>query len=138
MLPCSALHFGALLRGIRANEQYDGIATTPVSTRRRVASPPTGRRLAGALYAPFAGFANTELLFWLLSASPHLVMSAGPERDRPSWAPLFMLMEHHSCLDVGLGALLGLIFIASSCSRAECIWDLRQALQLGGARTARG
>ena len=33
--------------------------------------------LAGALYAPFAGFANTELLFWLLSGQVLIMVMIG-------------------------------------------------------------
>ena len=33
--------------------------------------------LAGALYAPFAGFANTELLFWLLSGQALIMVIIG-------------------------------------------------------------
>jgi len=33
--------------------------------------------LAGALYAPFAGFANTELLFWLLSGQVVIMVIIG-------------------------------------------------------------
>jgi branched-chain amino acid transport system permease protein len=33
--------------------------------------------LAGALYAPFAGFANTELLFWLLSGQVLIMVIVG-------------------------------------------------------------
>ena len=33
--------------------------------------------LAGALYAPFAGFAHTELLFWLLSGQVLIMVIVG-------------------------------------------------------------
>src|SRR5678816_3076229 len=78
-LVCRALvrsPFGAVLRGIRENEAK----TTALGYNTRlykiavVAVSYGLGGLAGALYAPFAGFANTELLFWLLSGQV-LIMS---------------------------------------------------------------
>src|ERR1700744_1402305 len=67
--------FGAVLRGIRENEAKT--QALGYNTRRykiAVVAVAYGLGgLAGALYAPFAGFANTELLFWLLSG-PVLIM----------------------------------------------------------------
>ena len=86
-------------------------ATTPASTRSPwwpIAYGLGG--LAGALYAPFAGFANTELLFWLLSGQVLIMVivgGAGTLVGPVLGAAFFMLMEHQlSALDGGLGALL--------------------------------
>ena len=71
--------FGAVLRGIRENEAK----THPLgyNTRRYkiavVAISFALGGLAGALYAPFAGFANTELLFWLLSGQVLIMVIVG-------------------------------------------------------------
>ena len=60
--------FGAVLRGIRENEAKTQSLGYNIRAYKiavvAVAFALGG--LAGALYAPFAGFANTELLFWLL------------------------------------------------------------------------
>jgi branched-chain amino acid transport system permease protein len=61
--------FGAVLRGIRENEAKTlalGYNTRGYKIAIVALSYALGG-VAGALYAPFAGFANTELLFWLLS-----------------------------------------------------------------------
>ena len=53
--------------------------------------------LAGALYAPFAGFANTELLFWLLSGQVLIMVIVGGSGTLIGpvlGAAFFMLMEH--------------------------------------------
>src|SRR5260370_27994806 len=58
--------FGAVLRGIRENEAKTlalGYNTRAYKIGVVALSYGFGA-LAGALYAPFAGFANTELLFW--------------------------------------------------------------------------
>ena len=81
-LVCSALvrsPFGAVLRGIRENEAK----TTALGYNTRlykiavVAIAYGLGGLAGALYAPFAGFANTELLFWLLSGQVLIMVIVG-------------------------------------------------------------
>ena len=61
--------FGAVLRGIRENEAKTlslGYNTRLYKIAVVALSFALGG-LAGALYSPFAGFANTELLFWLFS-----------------------------------------------------------------------
>ena len=71
--------FGAVLRGIRENEAKT--LALGYNTRRYkiavVAISFALGGLAGALYAPFAGFANTELLFWLLSGQVLIMVIVG-------------------------------------------------------------
>ena len=79
--------FGAVLRGIRENEAKT--RSLGYNTRRYkiavVAIAYGLGGLAGALYAPFAGFANTELLFWLLSGQVLIMVIVGGAGtlDRP-------------------------------------------------------
>ena len=115
--------FGAVLRGIRENEAK----TTALGFNTRlykiavVAVSYGLGGLAGALYVLFAGFANTELLFWLLSGQVLIMVivgGAGTLVGPVLGAAFFMLMEHQlSALHGSLAAYFGLIFIASSCSR---------------------
>ncbi len=71
--------FGAVLRGIRENEAKT--LSLGYNTRRYkiaiVAIAFALGGLAGALYAPFAGFANTELLFWLFSGQVLIMVIVG-------------------------------------------------------------
>ena len=103
--------FGAVLRGIRENEAK----TTALGYNTRlykiavVAIAYALGGLAGALYAPFAGFANTELLFWLLSGQVLIMVIVGGagHADRPG--PRRRLLHADGApaqlLDRGLGAL---------------------------------
>lgn len=71
--------FGAVLRGIRENEAKTlslGYNTRLYKIAVVAVSYMMGG-LAGALYAPFAGFANTELLFWLLSGQVLIMVIVG-------------------------------------------------------------
>ena len=71
--------FGAVLRGIRENEAKTlalGYNTRAYKIAVVALSYALGA-LAGALYAPFAGFANTELLFWLLSGQVLIMVIVG-------------------------------------------------------------
>jgi branched-chain amino acid transport system permease protein len=71
--------FGAVLRGIRENEAK----TLALGYNTRlykiavVALAYALGGLAGALYAPFAGFANTELVFWLFSGQVLIMVIVG-------------------------------------------------------------
>jgi len=122
-LICSALvrsPFGAVLRGIRENEAK----TTALGYNTRlykiavVAISYGLGGLAGALYAPFAGFANTELLFWLLSGQVLIMVivgGAGTLIGPVLGAAFFMLMEHQLSAWTEAWALyFGLIFIATN------------------------
>ena len=71
--------FGAVLRGIRENEAKTlslGYNTRHYKIAVVAISFALGG-LAGALYAPFAGFANTELLFWLFSGQVLIMVIVG-------------------------------------------------------------
>ena len=71
--------FGAVLRGIRENEAKTrslGYNTRHYKIAVVAISFALGG-LAGALYAPFAGFTNTELLFWLLSGQVLIMVIVG-------------------------------------------------------------
>ena len=87
-----------------------------------------GDRLAGALYAPFAGFANTELLFWLLSGQVLIMVivgGAGTLVGPVLGAAFFMLMEHQLSAWTEAWALyFGLIFIAFVLFAPHGIWGL--------------
>ena len=104
--------FGAVLRGIRENEAK----TLALGYNTRlykiavVAIAYALGGLAGALYAPFAGFANTELLFWLLSGQVLIMVIVGGSGTLIGpilGAAFFLLLEHQLCvLHRGVGAVL--------------------------------
>ena len=122
--------FGAVLRGIRENEAK----TTALGYNTRlykiavVAISYGLGGLAGALYAPFAGFANTELLFWLLSGQVLIMVivgGAGTLIGPVLGAAFFMLMEHQlSALTEAWALYFGLIFIAFVLFAPQGIWGL--------------
>ena len=134
--------FGAVLRGIRENEAK----TTALGYNTRlykiavVAISYALGGLAGALYAPFAGFANTELLFWLLSGQVLIMVivgGAGTLIGPVLGAAFFMLMEHQLSAWTEAWALyFGLIFIAFVLFAPEGIWGLATHARL--RRTAPG
>src|SRR5215218_183940 len=137
-LLCSALvrsPFGAVLRGIRENEAK----TTALGYNTRlykiavVAVAYGLGGLAGALYAPFAGFANTELLFLLLSGHVVIVGGSGTLIGPVLGAAFFMLMEHQlSALTEAWALYFGLIFIAVVLFAPQGIWGLATGrLQMG-------
>jgi branched-chain amino acid transport system permease protein len=71
--------FGVVLRGIRENEAKT-VALGYNTRHYKIAIVAISfglAGLAGALYAPFAGFANTELLFWLLSGQVLIMVIVG-------------------------------------------------------------
>ena len=123
--------FGAVLRGIRENEAKT--LSLGYNTRRYkiavVAIAFALGGLAGALYAPFAGFANTELLFWLLSGQVLIMVivgGAGTLVGPIIGAAFFMLVSNMLSSWTDAWALFfGLIFIAASCCsrrRASGAW----------------
>jgi len=71
--------------------------------------------LAGALYAPFAGFANTELLFWLLSGQVLIMVivgGAGTLVGPIMGAVFFLFVQHEMSTYTDSWALFfGMIFI---------------------------
>ncbi|MGE0699214.1 MAG: branched-chain amino acid ABC transporter permease [Hyphomicrobiaceae bacterium] len=122
--------FGAVLRGIRENEPKT--VSLGVDTRRYkiavVAIAYALGGLAGALYAPFAGFANTELLFWLFSGQALIMVIVGGSGTLAGpilGAAFFMLLEHQlSSYTEAWALFFGLVFIAFVLFAPEGIWGL--------------
>ena len=122
--------FGAVLRGIRENEPK----TLALGYNARaykiavVALSYALGALAGALYAPFAGFANTELLFWLLSGQAVIMVIVGGVGTLVGpilGAMFFLTVEHQLSNYTEAWALFfGLIFIAFVIFAPEGIWGL--------------
>ena len=109
--------FGAVLRGIRENESKTlalGYNTRLYKIAVVAISFALGG-LAGALYSPFAGFANTDLLFWLFSGQVLIMVIVGGQGTLVGpilGAAFFMLLEHVLSLYTESWALFfGLIFI---------------------------
>ena len=133
LLFCRALvnsPFGAVLRGIRENEAKT--LSLGYNTRRYkiavVAIAFALGGLAGALYAPFAGFANTELLFWLFSGQVLIMVIVGGQGTLIGpilGAAFFMLLEHVLSEYTESWALFfGLIFIGFVMFAPQGIWGL--------------
>ncbi|MEZ5815455.1 MAG: branched-chain amino acid ABC transporter permease [Hyphomicrobiaceae bacterium] len=127
--------FGAVLRGIRENEPK-AVAlgyNTRLYKIAVVAMSYALGGLAGALYAPFAGFANTELLFWLLSGQVLIMVIVGGSGTLFGpilGAAFFMLLEHQlSSYTEAWALFFGLIFIAFVLFAPEGIWGLASAWQ---------
>jgi len=122
--------FGAVLRGIRENEAKT--LSLGFNTRRYkiavVALAFTLGGLAGALYAPFAGFANTELLFWLFSGQVLIMVivgGAGTLIGPIIGAAFFMLVSNLLSSWTDSWALFfGLLFILFVLFAPDGIWGL--------------
>jgi branched-chain amino acid transport system permease protein len=122
--------FGAVLRGIRENEAKT--LALGYNTRRYkiavVALAYALGGLAGALYAPFAGFANTELLFWLLSGQALIMVIIGGTGTLVGpilGAVFFMLVQQELSSYTDSWALaFGLIFIGFVLFAPQGIWGL--------------
>ncbi len=122
--------FGAVLRGIRENEAKT--LSLGYNTRRYkiavVAISFMLGGLAGALYAPFAGFANTELLFWLFSGQVLIMVivgGAGTLIGPIIGAAFFMLVSNLLSSWTDSWALFfGLIFILFVLYAPQGIWGL--------------
>jgi branched-chain amino acid transport system permease protein len=84
--------------------------------------------LAGALYAPFAGFASPDLFFWLLSGQVLVMViigGAGTLAGPIVGAAFFYLLEHYlSGITNSWALLLGLIFIVFVLFVPQGIWGL--------------
>ena len=84
--------------------------------------------LAGALYAPFAGFASPDLFFWVLSGQALVMViigGAGTLAGPIVGAAVFYLLEHYlSAITNSWALVLGLIFIAFVLFVPEGIWGL--------------
>ena len=132
--------FGAVLRGIRENEAKT--RSLGYNTRRykiaAVAISFALGGLAGALYAPFAGFANTELLFWLLSGQVLIMVivgGAGTLIGPIIGAAFFMLVSNLLSSWTNSWALFfGLIFIGFVLFAPQGIWGLGDALASAAPR----
>ena len=125
--------FGAVLRGIRENEAKTlalGYNTRGYKIAIVALSYALGG-VAGALYAPFAGFANTELLFWLLSGQVLIMViigGAGTLIGPILGAAFFLTIEHQLSNYTEAWALFfGLIFIGFVIFAPEGIWGLMRA-----------
>src|SRR5581483_10115175 len=110
--------FGAVLRGIRENEAKTlslGYNTRLYKIAVVAVAYALGG-LAGALFAPFRGFANTELLFWLLSGQVLIMVvvgGAGTLIGPILGAAFFLMIEHQLSIYTEAWALFfGLVFIA--------------------------
>ena len=122
--------FGAVLRGIRENEAK----TVALGYNTRlykiavVTIAYTFGGLAGALYAPFAGFANTELLFWLLSGQVLIMVIVGGSGTLIGpilGAAFFLTLEHQlSSYTEAWALFFGLVFIAFVLFAPHGIWGL--------------
>jgi branched-chain amino acid transport system permease protein len=121
---------GEVLRGIRENEAKT--LSLGYNTRRYkiavVAIAFALGGLAGALYAPFAGFANTELLFWLFSGQVLIMVivgGAGTLVGPIIGAAFFMLVSNLLSSWTDSWALFfGLIFIGFVLFAPQGIWGL--------------
>ena len=84
--------------------------------------------LAGALYAPFAGFASPDLFFWLLSGQVLIMViigGAGTLAGPLVGAAFFYLLEHWlSGITNSWALFLGLIFIVFVLFVPQGIWGL--------------
>ena len=140
--------FGAVLRGIRENENKTrALGYNTRGYKIAVVALAYGLGgLAGALYAPFAGFANTELLFWLLSGQVLIMVIVGGSGTLVGpilGAAFFMLVEHQlSSYTEAWALFFGLIFIGFVLFAPEGIWGLltgyrrRRAEPAGALRQA--
>jgi branched-chain amino acid transport system permease protein len=122
--------FGAVLRGIRENEAKT-IALGYNTRRYKIAIVAISfgvAGLAGALYAPFAGFANTELLFWLLSGQVLIMVIVGGAGTLigPILGAMFFLyvQQKLSSYTDSWALFFGVIFILFVLFMPEGIWGL--------------
>jgi branched-chain amino acid transport system permease protein len=122
--------FGVVLRGIRENEPK--MLSLGYNTRLYkiavVAISFALGGLAGALYSPFAGFANTDLLFWLFSGQVLIMVIVGGQGTLLGpilGAAFFMLAQQFLSKWTESWALFfGLIFIGFVMFAPEGIWGL--------------
>ena len=131
--------FGAVLRGIRENEAKT--RSLGYNTRRYkiavVAIAYGLGGLAGALYAAFAGFTNTELLFWLLSGQVLIMVivgGAGTLVGPVIGAIFFLLVQQYLSSYTDSWALFfGLIFICFVLFMPRGLLGLVSGRRAGGA-----
>jgi branched-chain amino acid transport system permease protein len=125
--------FGAVLRGIRENEAKT-IALGFNTRHYKIAIVAVSYGLAGvagALYAPFAGFANTELLFWLLSGQVLIMVIVGGAGTLvgPILGAMFFLyvQQKLSSYTDSWALFFGVIFILFVLFMPEGIWGFVRA-----------
>ncbi len=136
--------FGAVLRGIRENEaktQSLGYNTRGYKIAVVAISFALGG-LSGALYAPFAGFTNTELLFWLFSGQVLIMVivgGAGTLIGPIIGAAFFMLVSNFLSSWTNSWALFfGAIFILFVLFAPQGIWGLATRAWNGAGPEAKG
>ena len=124
--------FGAVLRGIRENEAKT-LALGFNTRRYKIAIVAISYGLAGvagALYAPIAGFANTELLFWLLSGQVLIMVIVGGTGTLigPILGAAFFLyvQQKLSTYTDSWALFFGVIFIVFVLFLPEGIWGFVQ------------
>jgi branched-chain amino acid transport system permease protein len=122
--------FGAVLVGIRENDtkmRALGYNTRAYKWAVVVVAYGFGS-LAGALYAPFAGFVAPELLFWLVSGRALIMVvvgGAGTLIGPIIGGVFFLMLEHELSETTELWPLIfGTIFIAFVMLAPEGIWGL--------------
>ncbi len=96
--------------------------------------------LAGALYAPFAGFASPDLFFWILSGQVLVMVivgGAGSLVGPVLGAAVFLLLENYlSTLTNSWALILGSLFIAFVIFVPEGLWGMVRRRIAAGARPA--
>jgi branched-chain amino acid transport system permease protein len=141
LLFCRALvasPFGAVLRGIRENEAKT--RSLGYNTRRYkiavVAIAYGLGGLAGGLYAAFAGFTNTELLFWLLSGQALIMVIIGGTGTLvgPIVGAIFFLFvqQYLSTYTESWALFFGLIFIGFVLFIPQGLLGLLSGRRVGG------
>jgi branched-chain amino acid transport system permease protein len=122
--------FGAVLAGIRDNEEKTralGYNTRAYKLATVVLAYGFGS-LAGALYAPFAGFASPELFFWLVSGRVLIMVivgGAGTLVGPILGGAVFLFLEHELSRVTDIWPLIfGSIFIVVVMFAPQGIWGL--------------
>jgi branched-chain amino acid transport system permease protein len=122
--------FGAVLAGIRENEAKTralGYNTRAYKLATVVLAYGFGS-LAGALYAPFAGFASPELFFWLVSGRVLIMVivgGAGTLIGPIVGGAVFLFLEHELSRVTDMWPLIfGSIFIVVVMFAPQGIWGL--------------
>jgi branched-chain amino acid transport system permease protein len=125
--------FGAVLRGIRENEAKTlGLGFNTRHYKIAIVAISYGLAgIAGALYAPFAGFANTELLFWLQSGQVLIMVIVGGTGTLigPILGAVFFLyvQQQLSNYTDSWALFFGVIFILFVLFLPQGIWGFLQA-----------
>jgi branched-chain amino acid transport system permease protein len=122
--------FGAVLAGIRENEAKTralGYNTRGYKMATVVLAYGFGG-LAGALYAPFAGFASPELFFWLASGRVLIMVivgGAGTLIGPILGGAFFLMLEHELSRVTDVWPLIfGAAFIGFVMFAPQGIWGL--------------